>query len=309
MTKTCPRCQKHSTDGHLCHECTKAAKDATKRIAELWPHLEEAITRRDHLEPSGEVRAKMIFGPLPYRPEVQKVADEVRNDLVGWARICIEELGATVPANSMGGICGLLVDQARKLRKHEAASEWAGAMLADLHRISKAIDLSDRRLLAGPCPERTEDDEPCAGLVYGIYPVDDRERPRAECTKPPKVKAVCGRVWMPEEFDTLGRRIITRQAQIDAQKGRAATDEQVADFAIEPPDGVVVMSVADASVVYSVPQSTIYRWVESGHRLIRYRLVTEVTTGRPASVGVDSEQVARLAAQRKAELERVRDRK
>lgn len=310
MTKTCPRCRKHSADGHLCHACTKAAKAAVKLIAELWPHVEEAITRRDHLEPSGEIRAKMIFGPLPYRPEVQTIADEVRNDLVGWARICIEELGCRAPADTIGGVCGLLAAESRRLRKHEAASEWAGAMLADLHQISKAIDLADRRLLAGPCPEHTEDGEPCAGVVYALYPVDDRERPSAQCTKPPKVKAVCGKVWMPEEFGMLGRRIIIRQAQIDGQKERAATDEQVADFIIEPPDGVVVISVADAATIYGIPQSTIYRWADGpGHQLARYRLVSEITTGRPASVGVDSEQVARLAAQRKAELERVRDRK
>lgn len=310
MTRTCQRCQKRSTDGHLCHECTRAAKAAVGRVAELWPHVEEAITRRDHLEPSGEVRAKMIFGPLPFRPEVQKVADEVRNDLVGWARICIEEYGCDAPADTIGGVCGLLVEQARRLRRHPAANEWAGSMLANLHRISKAIDLADRRLLAGPCPERTQpDNEPCGGMVYAVYPVDERERARAECTKPPMVSSVCGRVWQPEEFDTLGRKLIARQAQIDAQKGRVATDAKVDEFAIDPPEGLAIISVADAATIYGIPQRTIYRWTESGHQLIRYHLVAEITSGRSASVGVDSEQVARLAAQRKAELVKARDRK
>ncbi len=307
-TRSCPKCKGQSRDGFLCYSCVRATKKALDRIADLWPALQETITRRDRTQPASEVRAQTIYGPLPFRDAPSRVAAEVRNDLVGWVRISIDELGADVPRDTIPGLCRALSSSAHQLRKHEAAAEWAESIAGDMARIVRAVDLTDRRAPAGPCPERTEDGEPCGGVIVAVYPVDERVSPWMECTKSDPGTDICGGVWDATEWRSLGPRILARKAQIDGQKARPKADLSLIEWPAEVPAEVTPISIADAAVIYGVPPGTIRGWLHD-KRLTKYPMAAGLSTpGRPVTVGVDPEQVARLAAERKAELERVRTR-
>ncbi len=223
MKPTCPYCKEASRDGLLCPRCTREAKRNLRRIVELWPTLQESVTRRDNLEPASEVRSKQIHGALPFRTDASAVADKVRSDMVMWARICVEDYSAPWPRNTIASVCQMLIGQASNLRRHPDAGGWAWDAAAAVRWITAAVDLTDRRAVAGPCPEATGDGEPCPGIVFAVYPVDDRESPHLDCSRNPAMPdaEVCGRSWPAKEFNRMGLRIAGRQAQIEAQIARA----------------------------------------------------------------------------------------
>lgn len=224
-TRTCPYCEERSNDGHVCHRCTAETRRNLLRIIDLWPALQEAITRRDNVGGgNGEVHAQTVYAPLPYNPQASAIAERVREKLVSWARVCIEDYGAPCPADTIAAICRTIADHRRDLRRHPDAGGWVWDVAMCVRWITSSIDLTDRRTVAGPCPETTEDGEPCPGIVMAVYPVDDRVSPHLDCSKHSKLPdgaQVCGRSWPASDFRRLGARIAQRQKQIDGQIARA----------------------------------------------------------------------------------------
>lgn len=295
MGRQCPYCGERSNDGMLCHRCVKATKRALARIIELWPTLQETITRRDRIGEPSEIRAQSIYGPLPYREPASNVANRVRADLVGWVRICADDYGADLPRDTVPAMCRLLIDRARQLRTSNAAAGWASDMVIARDSILRAVDLTDRRAPAGPCPEVTADNEPCPGVIVTTYPVDETVPPRMDCTKPTPDAAVCSRSWPSKEWRALGPRILARQAQIDGQKSRGRkveAESAVYDTPAPWLGGKVLLSVGDASVIYGVERSKLEWWLRTG-KLTRHPIVTaEASGGRPTTVAVDPVEVA-----------------
>lgn len=308
-TRPCPSCGEHTRDGHLCWRCTRHTKRALLRIAELWPTLQETITRQDRTGTTSEIHAQTIHGPLPFAPVASDVAARVRTDLTHWTHICIDTYQAATPPDRIPSMCRFLVAYAADLRRHEHAGTWADQVTWARDSILWAVDLTDRRTPAGPCPESTEDGEPCPGVIVAIYPVDENVSPRMDCTRPhglPDGAKVCGRSWPSQDFRHLGGRILARQQQIDEQiaRGRPRTDsDDTAATVYTPPQpwsgGKLLLSIADAAIIYGVPRSRIEWWIRNGD-LERYPRPNwppdpPGRPGRPVTVAVDPVVVERLA--------------
>ena len=267
--RECPYCGQRSEDGHLCHKCTRATKKALRRIADLWPILQETITRRDRLTPAAEIRAETIYGPIPFKAQASEVASKVRARLVPWVKICVEDYGAEFPPDRVGSFCGLLSAYSGRLRTHAESEAWADEVASSRDEIAGAVDLpADRaKVPTGPCPEHTADDEPCAGVIFAIYPAVEELSPHMDCVSPTPGVVVCGKSWPAKDWAHLGSRILARQAQIAEQKSRGRQPDQAAAQYIEPAEWMgarVFLSVADASVVYGIPLRKLYRWLAAG---------------------------------------------
>lgn len=280
--RECPSCGEFSADSHLCHKCLRSTKRAIVRISQLWVSLEEAITRQDHFAPPSEVRASSLFGPLPFRPVPSEVARDARERLVKW--VAIASVGHATPNNTIGAYCRFLLSRADKMRTAVYAESWADDMALTRDEIAGAIDLPAERsrVNVGPCPEHTDDGEPCAGRIVAIYPSDLDESPHMDCTIPAAGVKVCGRSWPASQWAHLGDRIQARQQQIDAQKSRVKPDETVTEYSEVPEwtGGRTFISISDASMIYGVPRKTLEGWISRG-KLRSYPVAGLPVVGRP----------------------------
>ena len=297
--RVCPFCGEGSRDGHLCHKCTGNVRKAIVRVAQLWVSLEEAITRQDHLQPPNEVRAEVLFGPLPFRLVPSEVAKDARQRLSRWVGVVVATSSGSGPENSIGAYCRYLLDHTPMLRVRDDAEEWADDMTLCRDQIAGAVDLPAERsrVTVGPCPERTDDEEPCSGIVVAVYPSDMDESPHMDCTPPPpgedgKPIKVCARSWTPPQWAHLGARIAAKQQQVAMQKARVHSDGEVMRY-LEPPEWLgakVFLTVADASVVCGVPLSTLHRWVKAGE--VPAQMVPATVLGKREVQVVDPAKVA-----------------
>lgn len=267
--RECPLCGEFSRDGHLCHKCLRNAKKAIVRIAQLWVSLEEAITRQDHFAAPSEIRSGTLFGPLPFRPVPSEVAHDGRRTLARWVGVVVSTWGAPRPVATIGAQCRLLDAYAPKLRTSPHAEQWADDMSRLRDAIAGAVDLPAvrSRVNVGPCPERTEDNEPCAGLIVAVYPSDIDDGPHMDCTPPPSGVRVCGKSWPASQWSHLGDRIVARKAQIDGQRARLVDPHHEPAEYSQAPEWIGprhFITVADASLVYGIPRTTLDRWVKSG---------------------------------------------
>lgn len=261
--RTCPSCGGRSVDGHLCHDCTKRTRRALRQIAEWWPSLEETITRQARLHAGAAGGA--IFRPLPFDDAVSKLAHEVHADLVGWVRIAVEG-GAAHPERGDTPFLALhLIGLLPDLRTHEDAAELTG-LSAWPARIREAVDYPDERgkIKVGPCPERI-DEEPCAGTVWARFFED--ARPSMTCEPPEQGVVVCGASWPAGEWERPASRILARLAEQQRTRDLAAAYGPKA-ATVRPPMPlaaiVPLVTVADAALIYGVPEGTVRRWLSEG---------------------------------------------
>lgn len=230
MTRPCPTCHEDTRDGHVCHKCAREARKHLRHIPWLYARLDETIGRRDHLRESGSgatvrpvtyaTKAEVpdspylgSSGPMPYRPDAADLRDTVKASLVGWVRIACEDYGWRPPSDRITAICHWLADRTNKLRTHEAADEYVREV-RDLHdRMLTAINPPAMwRYEAGPCPEVTDDGEPCPGIVHA-------EVPHEGSGVPPLMRCdTCTAEWASWEWARAGRRIEARRQQIARQR-------------------------------------------------------------------------------------------
>lgn len=278
-TKPCPQCGQRSNDGHLCHICTSRLRvrlthAVEPSVATLWPVLQETVTRRDRLTQPSEVHADTIHGPLPFKDHASRVADDVRGKLLGWVRIAIDDLGADCPADDPVAWCHLLARMLPRWRTHEGAVDfWREVWIMPTAMLA-AMDYPEERarIPAGPCPEHTEDQEPCPGQVVSIFPADQAIPPRAECTPRSKGDPVCGRVWPSTEWAGLGLAILVREAQIARQQQRGRTPTPTRDQWQKPDGRRDLIDVLDAAALYGVPMGTLRQWMSAGV-VVRHRVI------------------------------------
>lgn len=226
----CPYCGGRTRDGLLCKTCITATSDRLAALPGWWVELQRTVTRQARLTPPGAGRS--ATKPLPFNPVASAVADRVRhgvttsdavrNGLVGWVRITVEDLGAPWPTKGITDLCEHLVAWLPALRKHEAAVELAADVWGWSDAISRAVDYPDVRakIKVGPCPEVCADGEPCAGWVWAIIPEDRDADVFAACDSCAEEDAGRG-VWAASQWRKMGRRIAERRAQIAAQIERA----------------------------------------------------------------------------------------
>lgn len=271
----CPSCEARSGDGMLCHRCMRNTRKALRQIAEWWPVLQETIARQDRLHATAQSGA--VFRPVPFEPAASALADEIHSDLVGWVRILAEEMAGPWPErDSTPALARHLEHHLTTLRRHEAADSlpaldcWPG-------KIRRAVDYPDERgkIKVGPCPERvgadeTSPGEACSGIVWARFFEGSEQRPTMTCEPPPTPGAlVCGREWPAGQWREPATRILRRMDEQRVSRERAAHYAPKVD---KPPAPLPVASIiplvtiADASIIYGVPEGTIRRWL-SEHRL------------------------------------------
>ncbi len=264
--QTCPACAGRSTDGMLCHTCTRRTRKALRQIAEWWPTLEETITRQARLRANESSGA--VFRPLPFEADASRLADEIHNDLVGWIRIALE-VGAPHPEQGATPALALhLAAHMDALRHHKAADslptvdDWARA-------IRRAVDYPDERgrILVGPCPEKDADAEPCPGVIWARF-FEEGQRPTMTCERAQPTDAeTCGRVWHAEHFREASGKILARMEELRRQRDLAAQYAPKTPAEPEPPAPlpmgsiIPLVSVPDAAVIYGIPEGTIWRWL------------------------------------------------
>lgn len=226
----CPNCGGRTRDGLLCKTCVAATEDRLRALPGWWVELQRAVTRQARLSPPGG--GGTSTRPLPFNPYASEVADRVklgvrtsdtvRNGLVGWVRITVEELAAPWPNAGVTDLCEHLVAWLPQLRKHDAAAELAADVWGWVDAVSRAVDHPDirARIKAGPCPEVGEDREPCPGVVWAIIP-EDRDAPVFACCDSCADDSAPRGMWEASQWRKLGRQIAARRGQIEAQIARA----------------------------------------------------------------------------------------
>ena len=218
--KPCPICRERTRDGLTCWTCIRRTK---RDLHELpWLYLETRRASVGMVRLAARNGGKSAETPLPVNTHAAALADRVRNGVVGWARIAIDR-GAPVPRDTLAGLCDMLAESLRDLRRHEAITELA----ADVHRwtadMVRTINRPDsRRIEVGPCPLDVTDDDGtktrCTGTVWAIFPDWDWDVPvHAACSWccDPDVTPMIG-LWVSEEWRTLGRLMRKRQRQDEA---------------------------------------------------------------------------------------------
>lgn len=291
----CPNCGGRTRDGHLCKPCVDALHGRLTALPGWWVELQRTVTRQARLSPPGAGRA--ATKPLPFNAVASEVADRVRhgvttsdavrNGLVGWVRITVEELAAPWPNSGVTDLCEHLIEWLPALRKHEAAAEFAADAWGWVDAISGAVDHPDvrARIPSGPCPETGEDGEHCAGVVVAHMPQDPTERAWLECPS-------CGWQAPSREWGVAAERIEQRQQQkADAERLArqiAGGDKHTQPVYAKPPEWLgprVFLTVGDAELTYGVPEREIRRALDD--ELTRY--------GRRGLTLVDPAQVREWA--------------
>ena len=303
--RPCPKCHERSRDGLLCPACTKAAAAKLRELAHDWRHLEEAIARQTVMGSRSEIRAQATGGPLPWNDNPSRVARTIRSTLWRRVRDALQAHPADLPDHPAAWcqwLAGLMPDLRREPDAHRLAEDVEAC-----HRdLLRAIDYPDdrARVLTGrPCPERTIDGEPCTGRLVAVFPTDRAETPHIDC--PLELDSGCGRTWAPQAWDGLVKAVAAREAQIEAQKARVrkADDDVTLGRYMAPATWLgrrTFITVADASLVYGIPTSTLYRWIGTG-RIVDH--ASPVLVGREV-VLLDPHQVSTEAIKWRLRLAR-----
>lgn len=211
VKRECVRCGRRSDAAPICQSCIKSARQALAGIADNWRHLTEAITRQTRMQPDSQGRS--ANRPLPVNIDASRVADSVRNTLVGWVRVLCEDNHLDPPTNTVAAICAWLDSNHHLIRRHEAAADCVDELIDACGMLTRAIDYPDdkARIFVGPCPEADAEGDPCPGEIHAIIPERESGAPRMECR-------VCGNVWASEQWTRMGVRVQRRAAQIEQQK-------------------------------------------------------------------------------------------
>lgn len=167
--KSCPRCGRQSTDGHLCESCAWHTRNSLRSLVNWWPDLFDTFTRQDRTTPQSEGHGLHHEKPLPFDVRAAELANEIRQTFVGWVRVTVEDYGAPWPADRISAMEDHLSRWTGRLRTHEAAAEYAKEIDGLADRITKVIDTADGQLVhitTADCPNVTEAGR-CGGELVG----------------------------------------------------------------------------------------------------------------------------------------------
>lgn len=163
---------------------------------------------------------------LPISETVLDAGYVLRNVLVTWARITMEERHVPPPAeDTIPALAAYLTYHSEWLGKHDAGEEAEDHIADAVANLERLTDQPSATVFAGRCPE-------CGGAIYG-----KEGRTAATCTVRDEHDEVCGTI-------------------VDVDEGRAQLLAQAASM---------FASAADIAAILPVKASTVRQWGHRGH--------------------------------------------
>lgn len=178
----------------VCESCADKARDKLRSIADSWGDLTDALSRFDSPGEEGGQRHGQVRTGLVINERVSQTISDVTAELWFYARVLVEERGATPPRNATGG------DLARWISSwhmaHLTAHEDGGIALAfvdDCHRLARlvrnaAYPSGAKRVETGVrCTEHGTSDMgervECGGSLYAVSVPGARSMPDLVCSR------------------------------------------------------------------------------------------------------------------------------
>lgn len=138
-------------------------------MAAVSAELDVALSRQVRIGGgSGGRRSPEV--PLAFGYAPSEAGYVLRNTLVGWVRVLVEEHSEPVwPADTLGAMAAWLLKRLPDLVSHEAAAEAFDELTSAVANARRAIDSATPRVFAGVCGQRLEAGvgSTCTGSVYG----------------------------------------------------------------------------------------------------------------------------------------------
>jgi hypothetical protein len=155
VTATCKCGRPTRDDAYTCEDCldrlSKALGDMT------WVDTELAITIGKERGLPTEGGPAGSEKSLPFHVAAAQVRDNLRNTLVGWVRVCVEEAVRSsdprdgLPADTLTAMSRWLLWRVDGLAFNEAGGEAVDEITYAVEQAVKAIDLAPERQYVGPC--------------------------------------------------------------------------------------------------------------------------------------------------------------
>lgn len=242
----CPRCRKQSLDGSLCEACAWNIEQGLAIIVNWWPDLFDTFTRQTRTTARTEGHGLHHESPLPFDEGAATLANEIRHTLVSWVLLTVEEFGAAVPADRISAMTEHLKRWTTRLRKHEAADEYADEIARLANRVVKVIDTADGQLVHVPRASCVIDrgGTRCGGELVAAIRRDWFAESFIRCRS-------CGQTWSAAEWEPLWE----RSMQMDDAEDRAldAFDDRPGPIAWATPQeyarryGLAVVTIYNAA--------------------------------------------------------------
>ena len=157
----------------VCGACISELERALGDVAFYASQLEVTFARQARIG-SGDGGRRSAEQPLPYDRRASRAAATLRNTLVGWVRVLLENVGEPVngpvcvacrhpscrwakatrtPGDSLGQMAAWLLLHLDRIRQHEAGGEIAGTITLAVDAAEQAVDRPAGRVYSGPCDE------------------------------------------------------------------------------------------------------------------------------------------------------------
>lgn len=214
-------CGQPAPDATICRHCTSRTRRLIIDLPALADDLQITLARQDRVQAPSD-GGHSAAEPWPISVAASEQLGRIKHTLVGWTLLLRDEYGIRLPADTIPALAVHLHELSATWRQHEAAQDLVDEM-HQLHRDGrKVIDQPENRtkITVGPCPEVSNESDGtlsnCPGQVVAIVPADETISPRMECP-------ACDRTWSSIEWNRAGQRILSRRAELDAQRRIAAT--------------------------------------------------------------------------------------
>jgi hypothetical protein len=164
MTNPTCACGRRITDqAYLCWTCTNGLErdlgDLPAILAELnTTRLRQGRTASESA--GGKPGTREGYDQLPDERPTEAL-DELRTQLVGWARIVVEEHATAWPADTVVAVARFLMLHLDWLRRQEAAAEVKNDLGRSLAKLRSSVDQQPERIYAGPCLAPLPDGSQC----------------------------------------------------------------------------------------------------------------------------------------------------
>lgn len=216
-------------DGLLCRTHTDELDRELGDVPELVGELEVTRTRQDRL--TERYGAKAAEKPLEWSERAAEKASELWLTLSAWA-LDLSQRGederdrlAAVGTYDTAEVARWLARNMRELRQHPEAGTAFDEITDAIRQARRVVDRPAiaTRFEVGPCPEIVAVDPhddvagtaPCAGKVWAFIPAEPERAALLQCQ-------ACGESWNTTQWLRVGKRMLTRIAQLRAAARRSA---------------------------------------------------------------------------------------
>ncbi|MBB4931830.1 hypothetical protein F4561_002650 [Lipingzhangella halophila] len=142
----------------VCAPCTGTLKAALREVVGddhlhgLAEDLDIAIAKQHVFPQGGGGRVRPSEAPLLIDMHASEAATVLRNTLVTWVRVLLEDHPTTAPADTLPAMATWLEGHAETIRHAPYGAECVDEILAAVHQARRATDRPPERVYAGPCP-------------------------------------------------------------------------------------------------------------------------------------------------------------